>query len=115
MDIALRKGIDLKEGDIDGTGNYGEQIAQCGVDTYEMEKAMLMMNSTDQKADDVQYFIYNDQKKGDKKRISFGQEFNCEMKTFLTIVSQKGQMTMNKQDYQLQVELNEGKFMALLH
>jgi hypothetical protein len=77
LDIALRKGIDLTDGDIDGAGHYGEQIAQCGVDPYEIEKAMLMMNSTHKKTDDVEYFIYNDQKKGDKKRISLGQEFNC--------------------------------------
>lgn len=77
MDIALRKEIDLNEGDIDGTGNYCEQIAQCGVDPYEMDKALLMMNKSDKKSNDVHYFIYNDQKKGDKKRISYGEEFNC--------------------------------------
>ncbi len=77
LDIALKKGIDLKEGDIDGTGNYAEQIAQCGVDSFQMEKAMLMINKNDQKADYVQYFIYNDQKKFDKKRLSLGHEFNC--------------------------------------
>lgn len=34
LDIALRKDIDLKDGDFDGTGNYGELIAQCGVEPY---------------------------------------------------------------------------------
>ena len=42
-----------------------------------MEKALLMMNKSDKKSNDIQYFIYNDQKKGDKKRISYGEEFNC--------------------------------------
>ena len=34
LDIALRKEIDLKDGDIDGTGSYGKKIEQCGVETY---------------------------------------------------------------------------------
>lgn len=112
LEIALRKGIDLEEGDIDGTGNYSERIFQCGIDSRELEKAMLMMNSKNQNEKNCQYHIYNDQKKGDKKRINLGQEFNCEMKTFLISVSQKGQGAMSHQNYQLKVEIVDGKFIA---
>ena len=34
LDIALRKEIDLKDGDIYGTGSYGKKIEQCGVENY---------------------------------------------------------------------------------